>query len=337
MAFQTGSATSQENLIGILATFAVAQGWTQDELDNTNNRASLHKGNIYVHFRWSGTEGGGANNIAMYQSLGFTPGNNPDGHPDDSGNGVNGTVLSSERRVSGIGDGPFTNYWFFQNTSPDYIYVVLEFSPGLFRHFGFGMIDKVGDWTGGEWVAGHVWLLNGVADDAPDANQHTLLMDGVHGNTTGTTELEPATIHIEGLPNQFASKWGNVGGGHDQGASWNGVDGGGNARSPVIGGFRGGFAVRRFGKSAANPLNGFVPLIPCPIVYIDKTPAGDDELYLLGWMPDVRHIQMKHFTPAQIVTIGSDDWYIFPGVRKQFLLNNTQESWNMGIAYKKVP
>lgn len=337
MAYQTGTATSQEDLITQLFTFATGNGWTQDELDLANNRGSLSNGGVFVHFRWDGTESGGADNIAMTQSLGFAgTGLAIDAHTNDSGNGQDGPDLSSERRVSGIGNGPFTSYDFFLGTSPNYLYVVLEYAPGLYRHFGFGNIVKIGDWTGGEFCGGHVWEEDGVSDDDPDGTRHTILCDGLHTSTSGVEELEPATLHVEGLPSQPGSpgRWANVGNGNN--SDWRDVDGNGEDRAAVTGGIRGGYWIRHFGWTTANLLNGFVPLIPVPMVY-EVIGTSPTQYILLGFLPDVRHVQMKFFSPGQTVTVGSDTWHIFPGVRKRNQQDNQSETRNMGIAYKQVP
>jgi len=343
MAFSSGTATNQQDLLTQLFSFATANGWTQDEFNTTTKVGSLHNtagSNIFVHFGWEGTEVGGPDNIAMTQSQAFSgTGLNIDAHTNDSGNGVafpgGTTLLTAERRVSRIGDGPFTAHHFYQGASPDYIYVVLEYASGLFRHFGFGELEKIGDWTGGDWVGGHVWDEDGVQDDVPSSTTHTILLDGVHTSTSGTEERDPGTIHIEGLPSQVASgRYGHLG--NTTSAAWQGVDGDGTDRETVIGGIRGGFALREYGWLLASLLNGFVPLIPVPIVYTVPGTSPVQHI-LLGFMPNIRHIQMGNFTPGQTIVVGSDTWRIFPGVRKRFQADNQSETRNMGIAYLQVP
>jgi hypothetical protein len=48
--------------------------------------------------------------------------------------------------------GPFSNYYFFSDSSDDHIVVVVEVTPGLYVHFGWGpMLSKNGTWTGGAY------------------------------------------------------------------------------------------------------------------------------------------------------------------------------------------
>ena len=56
----------------------------------------------------------------------------------------------------------------------------------------------------------------------------------------------------------------------------------------------------------------------------------------VGFMADVRQVNIANIAPGQIITIAGDQWYFFPWVRKQFLINDTEESWNAGIAYRRV-
>jgi hypothetical protein len=328
MPFQTGTSSDQEDLISDLFTFAAANGWTVDEQDNTNDRGSLHRNSVFVHFSWDGTEGGGPNNIALTQSLAFSgTGIAIDAHTNDSGNGVGTTVLSTERRVSGVGNGPYT-YWFFADDV--YIHVVLLVSTDIYRHFSFGEINKIGDWTGGEYVAGHVWDLSGVQDDNPTSGEHSLLLDALHTSETGDDEREPATIHVEGLPGQGASDWANVGGGIN--TTWMTTDGGGNQRTRAVGGFRGGLLLNQFAYLSANLNNGFIPLIPIPICHVNDS-TNPDQYTLLGYMPNIRQLQIQHLEPATSLVVGADTWWIFPAVRKRNLQDDAQESRSMGIAY----
>lgn len=334
MAFETGTANSQEDLVSKIFTFLTSNGWTQDEFTSQGasagdtGQASIHRGDVYVHFRWFGSD---LDNIAMYQSTGYTALNDPWDHPNDSGNGTtSASSLSTQRRVEGIGNGPFTKYWFFEDdTTAPYFYCVLEYSPGLFRHFGFGNIEKIGTWTGGEFCAGHSWP----SPSSPTGSSNTLLMDGLHTSTSASNELEPATIRIgSGFPNQGASIWANVGNGT---STWVSTDRAGNTRSKVVGGMRASFMLKAHGGVASSPLNGYTSLIPIPIFYEDFDPT-DNVWVPLGYMIDCRHINIKNYSAGEEVSVGSDTWVLFPIVRKRFLNDGQEESRNGGIAYRKV-
>lgn len=313
--------------MGALQTFAAAEGWTIDIYSTTNDWLALNNGSVYVQFRWDST---GA--IAMFHSRGFintstAPGN----HTGDDGCGTvdasapyNATI-SNGRRIN-VGNGPYTAYHFFTDDTTKYIHVVLEYAPGLYRHFSFGTIDKIGTWTGGEYAVGHKWVA------AITNSTNSILWDGARGGGSAAEANECGSMHVEGMPNQsggmqwllFTNQISNLSN-----------DRGGNARIAGPGGVRGQNPwLSSFGFFRANLLNGFLPLIPIPIWWRDTTP-NPDQYMLLGFAPGAYMIQMANLTPGQEFTIGADTYQVFPGVRKQNL-GVTDESRNMGMAYRKI-
>jgi len=325
VAYATTTPASQDALISDLMTFATTTdgSWTQDQLDTSGNEAALHHtadSDIYVSFEWDETD------IGVHIALGYTGGNSPGNHPNDSGNGG---VGSGKRRVAGIGNGAFTAAHFFSNftATADFIYVVLEYSAGLYRHFGFGELDKVGDWTGGEFAYGHEWDQLSQNIDTPTSSSHSWLLDGGAG-----IPAEAATIHMEGFQDAPASsRWGVVG----IKTLTPGNDGDANGRYVVQGGGRAGPYANSFAIAQPSVNTGLVPAWPVVPFAYNATPSPD-RAYKLGFMPDCRVVNMKNFSPGQELTIGGQTWKVFPAVRKQFLKNDTEESWNMGVMYRKA-
>ena len=45
---------------------------------------------------------------------------------------------------------------------------------------------------------------------------------------------------------------------------------------------------------------------------------------------------IANLDPGQVINIAGDDWYFFPWTRKQFLQNDTEETRNAGVAYRRV-
>jgi hypothetical protein len=332
MAYQTGTASSMEDLMNLLNTFAVAQGWTSNVMSTTDDWMALNNGSVFVQFRWDNT-----NAIAMFHSTGFintstAPGN----HTNDDGCGtVDATApynatISSGRRISGMGNGPYTAYHFFTNGTTQYIHVVLEYSPGLYRHFSFGTIDKIGTWTGGQYAVGMSLGANpGLVNNA----QHAILWSGTDGGTTTADANECGSIRVESFPNQTGSmRWMLF----TTQTSALGNDRGGNARISGLGGCFGSNPwLSGFGFFRASLLNGFVPLIPIPVWWRNITPTPNQYM-LLGFAPDVYHIQMANLTPGQEFTIGGDTFKVFPAIRKQNTSSAVEESKNCGIVYRKV-
>ncbi len=324
MAYQTGTASSIEDLMNILQTFAVAQGWTLNIFNTTNDWLYMNNGSVYVGFRWDNT-----NAFAVFHSSGFTgTGTAPGNQVGDDGCGTvdasapyNATI-STGRRVNGIGNGPFTSYHFFTDGTTKYIHCVLEYSPGLYRHWSFGSVDKIGDWTGGEYATGHVQESNTLSNNA-------ILFSALSGSTAADAN-RAGSVHVEGMPGQaVGSRWLLMA------TSASGNDRGGNARIHGPGGLTNYNPwLTAFGYLRASLLNGFLPLLPIPFWWRDTAPAPDT-YQLLGFMPDAYMIQMANFNPGDEFVIGANTYKVFPVVRKQLTIA-TEGSLYAGIVYRKV-
>ena len=344
MAYETGTASDQTDLMSKLSTFAQANGYGEDYYSGGNKRLSLSRpaDDCYVSFAWDSV-----NTIAVYQALNYEGAHDeePWDQDDDSGNGNDNlpTDIDKGRQVSRIGDGPFTAYHFFGYTNPYSIHIVLEFSPGLHRHFAFGYLNKTGTWTGGAFCGGHLWNFGGAIPfqyyDLPGNETHTVLLDGAlvvdqFVKSTYNTDAG-GTLHIEGMPNQDgASKWGHSISNRVLDA-YVGTDRDGNSRIRIGGGCRQGPAVRQFGPYLPNLANGFVPIIPMEVFYNDGENSADG-WYYLGRVSNVGHIHLHGIDPGQELTVGAETWIAFPAVRKSNIGGYNQESRNMGIIYNKV-
>jgi hypothetical protein len=324
MAFSTGTAADMSALITALDTFIVANGWTQDQLSTGTGQAAWHRTasgvSLYFSVRWNTTT---PNHLGIYQALGYTGGNQPGQHPDDSGNGAVTSVdatLDDERHVNALGNGPFT-YWFFEQDY--YIHVVVESAADVFKHFGCGTLSKTGDWTGGEYCYGQYKVGSGATSSAD-----SLLLDGLFTDISSADEARAATLHVEGLPNQVASgKWGNVWAA-TAGAQ---ADTAGIAKVNIQGGFRGGPNAYQFGKYSAGSGSGGIPMYTIECYYRD---VANFRVYYLGYMPDVRGVNIRNFAARQVVSIGGSDWYFFPSQQKT-VGNTAQGTNNQGIAYRR--
>jgi hypothetical protein len=187
--------------MNLLNTFAVAQGWTSNVMSTTDDWMGVNNGSVFVQFRWDNT-----NAIAMFHSTGFintatAPGNhtNDDGHGTVDATAPYNAAISSGRRISGMGNGPYTSYHFFTDNTTKYIHVVLEYSPGLYRHFSFGTINKIGSWTGGQYAVGHIMstspgLVNG--------SSHRILWSGSASGSVSADVSECGSVRVESFPNQ---------------------------------------------------------------------------------------------------------------------------------------
>lgn len=321
---QSGSYTSQQNLISILRTYLLqlSSPWTIDNWeDDATPVLEAHIGNVYVQLEGDQTD------IAVYQSLGYSGGAGPGTQTDDSGNGGFGT---NDRQAEAIGDSA-GNYWFYGpiSGSEDFVYVVLEYSTGFYRHaFGFGDLIKANDYTGGEFCYAGNWD-QGSSIDLANSGVHSVLLDqgsGVAGQS--------ATVHLEGMTDEpnAATKWGVI-----TLTSSAGNDTAGEPRWLCTGGVRGGPYTPLVFRQASL-LDGLFPGVPIKVWtrYDDSTPH---RWQLLGTMPFARVVQMGLLDAQDTFSVGGETWRVFPAARKIYITpegsSGTEESWNLGIAYRE--
>jgi hypothetical protein len=164
MAYETGSATSRDDLLGKLRIFLVANGWTQDywAAEGEGYRLHVHKDTVYANFRTSAgaseklltTVQTDANTwFAMNVSTGYDGTKHwslQPGAPYHTG--TNPGSLASGFLVTGS----IVSYYFFaQDNSFD---VVAEISSGVFRSMHAGELTKFGSYTGGMYMTSHIAL-----------------------------------------------------------------------------------------------------------------------------------------------------------------------------------
>lgn len=345
MGFIKQSVTGLEDFITKLNTHLVSEGWTSDELDTVNGEWAISRGTIFSQARWEKPVVGSPS-FGLYHSLGFiSTATLPGNQTDDSGNGaISGSdaTLITQRHV--FVDGSPVQFWCFNsNSAPHYAHIVLQVDtqPKLV-HFGFGLLDKIGDWTGGEYCYGHKQQTGFTANPAILVGS-TLLLDGMSadGSFPQPSNMEEfvATVHIEGLPNQVGAgsgKWGVCMG--NQPDANLGNDRAAVARNRLIGGARGSLIARAFGRYQSAPTDGLVPMYPIACWYEDITNVTISATVdiLLGWQQDVRGVNIKDFVAGDIVTIGGDDWYLFPASLKGESGALSGTSSHQGFAYRKI-
>lgn len=330
MAYETGAASDLEDLISKVDTFMVANGWTQDQLDTGANQAAWSKNSVFVSVAWATTASTGE--MSIHQATGYSGGNRPGTHTGDSGNGYNTGAsptevnILTERGVQGIGNGPFPSYHIFeQDSGPAHVYVVVEISSEIFRHFGWGEADKTGDWSGGEFAYGSRHTVSSAV-----SNSNVCLLDGLFLDTSGENERRAATMRISGMPNQpGGSVWGQV-----WGADGSTIpdDTASNAKINIQGGFRSGPIARALGWVKAGTTSGLIPGYPIALWWNDEV---NDFVYFLGYMANVRGVNIETIAPGQEVVIGSDTWVFFPTAQKT-LVTGSNRSYHQGLMYKKV-
>ena len=345
MGFIQETVTGLEDFITKLNAHLVSEGWTSDELDTVNGEWGISRGTIFAQARWEKPVVASPS-FGLYHSLGFiSTATLPGNQTDDSGNGaVSGSdaTLVGQRSVL-VGASPVQYWCFNSNIAPHYAHVVLQIDTiPRFVHFGFGLLDKIGDWTGGEYCYGFR-QQTGFTTSAAILGGTTCLLDGlsVDGSFPQPSNMEEfvATVHLEGFPNQAgggSGKWG-VCMGNQNGANL-GTDRAAVARQRLVGGFRGSFIARAFGRYQSAPTDGLVPMYPIACWLEDTTQvtvSATVDMHL-GFQQDVRGVNIKDFVGGDIVPIAGDDYFLFPTFRKGASGALSGTSGHQGIAYRRI-
>ena len=320
-----------DDLFGKWATFAVANGWTLNEFEAASSRPglndglmSLSKGTMFGGWRWNLSFA----RVFHFQALGFGGVGGPGTHLDDAGPNIGpfdtpttngrGTIMTN---AAGTAD-------FFSGTEggQEYLAIIAESGVNslLFRMWMIGEIIKVGDWTGGEFLASQSWPChNSISADSDAAfdKRNKTMFDGFHDQ-----QNQGCTIHLENI-HGFGGKWGQLGS-----SASVGQDRSGAARIAIEGPARDGPTFNATNWLTVQPNNGFVPLQPYPM-YLRQ----GGQWTLLGYAPGIRGLRITFISPKEEFLAGADTWRAYPWVKKSFANTNTPESDDQGLAILKTP
>ena len=316
MAHVTGTAATLTSFVDQLLTAVTANGWTMFRDDPGNGIVEFNLGRHCISLRW---EVATPTSLAIYQSLGFTAGNDPGDHYGDSGGGAVGSTaatLVTGRGIHGLVE-PFVAHDIF--IGDDYVHVCLEHDAGRFRHFGWGVLKTESDmWEGGEYCYGQVALESG---SSPTSTSMSHLLDSCYT----TSDRHAATVLGLGITPTANTWWrvctrttaGDVGDRNGPGT-----------RARIIGMSRGGLAQRNFMWIPFTPRDGeFFPMATQSVWDI----RIDTDMLISPWghTPDLGMLNIVNVTPGTVVTVGGDRWKMFPAVYK-----DSASTGNLGVAYR---
>lgn len=323
--YETGTATGTSDLISKLATFAAARGWTvaaQTTSAASGSPATSTPGRVFSKGSLVFGIGYDSSNILIAPA---TAVNGSASWIAQTGSSV--TSSSGLLPTTNSMPGPYQAYHFFAGSAPDYLHVVVERTSGIFNHFAIGELVKAGSYTGGAYGAAvgwqELWSAGNYANNVPDSIYHSLMFDALTSNTGGYGSVRPTVIRadIDGKTNNWMpirTNWG-----------------GNNAHGDI----RGNAFSQDLHARAPSQFNQLTPLHP--IIITADRPSN---LYsFLGHVPDMRGVNMTNLSAGQLLTIGSDDWLIFPAIQKTATwdsgnttsTNQQRSSGTYGYAYKR--
>jgi len=329
MSYQTGTAIHLDDLLAQLSTFAQANGWTQNKVvagsgDGASSELYLSKGVSFFAFEAILTTGTNIYHgvsqaidhpfLRLYGATGFDGGALVNLQPGTHTPSVETNWLLPN----------MTAYHFFTDATKTYLHIVVETTANEFRHFGFGVLDKIGAYDGGEYTYGTRWSQAFSFIDVPGAGQ------GQHGNPW--TNGGPANANPFIRANVDGSDW-KIAQGGTATTNWF-PPLAHNAQGEPLGNFFG-FSTSTFPIASPNRFNSTVVLYPLPC-HISRSPT---QRAPIGKPFDVRACNIQNVVPSSLLTFGGDDWLLFPNVEKKdpLLRDDLPNSAWMGFAYLKVP
>ncbi len=222
--------------------------------------------------------------------------------------GDNGKKLSQQpnylQDYSAVANGlfpPFVQYEIYSGDT--YLHVVIEINGGLFSHFGCGCHEKAFDYQGGSYVYGVQWSHRKYDQKSINSLYHHLPFTANNGQLVYEQKVYPFYYQVLG----------------------------GN---PIKN--SNGFVPPHLYNASPNTINGIAPLLP----YINciKT-ENNDGMFILGRVPDMRAVKIDFLQPRETVTLGTEEWVVYPIKRKSLVDVEYPElsSQTHGIAYKKIP
>lgn len=322
MAYQTGTANNLSDLLSKLATFAQTLGWVVDKLI-TGTQPGLFVHN--AHGYWSTGVG-----TSLYDTLYIS--GNTGFDTSVAWNAQPGTSMTYHGpwgTYYGVGTtnltGPFTSYDFFG--TPDYLHVVVQISPGRFRHFGIGILDKEGDYTGGHYAYGTRVNTGGSYIGRPDIAYHTYpLSDTV--SATYNSSYYTSIVRADGLGTTlphwflFGSPTAGVG------AMGSGCSVTGLAERPHPDTLAVVTSQSQLGAAVA----------PVPNAILGR--SADGLWRRLGVVPDYGVCRMSGIAPRSRFSVNGDDWMIVPAMQLRDTTNaygdGGDNSHLLGYAYRIV-
>ncbi len=205
--------------------------------------------------------------------------------------------------------GSFSAYHFFADS--DYMHVAIEVDPGLYRHFGFGELAKTSAYTGGQYSVATMC----------DAQWRAALFsasESFNFSEPGRFATGSCYLDVDGV-----ARWDH----------FNNVTTTGQRQmlSSEAAAEGAGMLYKDWPDYCSpNIMNGLTALVPIQVFLWRNATFYSP----LGYVKDLRQINIVSLDPGQLLTIGSNEWLVFPCLQKT---TGSPTSGNLGYAYKKIP
>jgi hypothetical protein len=315
MAWETGTATGVNDLLSKLSTFLAAAGWTinKDAVSGSGRWLSVQKGaDLFVNLVSDPASTGTTNPGPWIYVVGATGYSGAGAYTAEPG--AQPVATFANKMI-----GSFTSYYFFEGD--DYCHVVVEIEAGRFRHIQFGTLQKACTFTGGTYVMGTAPLYNANTPSNPDNMANNYPWSSISSTTTrGNYIRADAGDGVQWHSNYQSDTYRHAG-------MWREINSGSGSEPYRVG------YVRRMLEATPSTVNG-LPVLIAPRALVKKA----NNLYaILGTPKDLRLVAMDNNQPKDVLTIGADEWYLFPWTLRSATVNDaaTDKSAYYGIALRK--
>lgn len=307
MAYETGTALDAPDLVSKIHTFLVANGFTLNQyVDGATYRCLRVTKNGKFFNIYSPVGAGG---VGIYTSLstGYTASDAISSQPDESSWSYTNPVTV-----------PYVAYHFFAEGLT--FFCAIEWSTGKFRHLGIGEINKAGTYVGGEFAVSTYWNQTTSRINSPSLYHTSLFSSGY-----GSSSAYPGCVRadIDGTP-QY--RYFDVAGSNTTKA--HGFNGRPYSSGPN---FFYNYSSNDPFDVSVNNYNGRTILCPSYIFVHNNV----SDWYYAGNVDNVRAVNMVELSPGQLITLGSDEWMVFPMSQKNGA-SGQENSQHYGVAFRKV-
>lgn len=255
-------------------------------------------------------------------------------------------LQTNNRKFVMVGPMATSLYAYHLFSNGDFVHVVIEETPGRFRHLSFGFINKYGAFAGGQYLtAGCPIESFTTTPNAFNSVNHTIPF-GANGQ--GPSRVSLATY---GYPGTYVRAdidgwtvgWRLLTTGYWDTANLDvcGCASYANVTNNRAGYISGGPQVTLHTLAhdlayhcSPQSYNGLAPMLPC-YAGVNRTPYIGTWT-LLGEFPDVRFLNISNFNPGDELVLGTEVWKIFPLWNKAYTLGAEPISYDYGLAYRKV-
>jgi hypothetical protein len=304
MPYTTNSAANISGLVDAINTFLSANGWT---VLNTyaDGPGGVGKHGIAVTDGAAGYFEIWCDAMLLYVagSVSYTNTVALNAQPNQSDIGVGTQATFSA-------NGPVLAYWLFAPNATD-LYIVIRVATGVYTHLHFGTLAKYGTYTGGQWGTRSYWD-NGINTyDYGQRDSGNYIAPYDYGGSNWGTYSGFVGAQVDG------HTWWSLGPPLH----------GGSIYLPAYSIVRG--DGRKITDRSPNAFNQEAVFANLPMFVLRPTGLWTP----VGEVKDCRSVNIHNYNSEDIITIGTDNWQVFPLISK---LLTTRSSQDEGLAIRRA-